>query len=338
MTSIAVCGASGYSGIELVRLLARRDDVTLTHAFAASSAGKRLSEIAPDLSGYGDTVCEPYDPSAAAGADIVFIALPSGEAMNIVPSLLGRVGKIIDLGGDFRLASAEAYREFYGREHAAPEFLGRVVYGLPEVNADAIAVSNLVANPGCYPTAAILALAPVLKHGLVRSDGIGITAMSGTTGAGRTSSSDYSFSELNENIRAYKIGTHQHGPEIRGVLSRITGMEVTCSFVPHLVPLSRGIYSTVHAVLAGPVSEETVAAAYRGFYAGAPFVRIRKEIPRLKDVVRTNFCDISFRIDRPAGQLVIVSVIDNLVKGAAGQAVQNMNVLLGCSQDKGLRY
>jgi N-acetyl-gamma-glutamyl-phosphate reductase len=205
------------------------------------------------------------------------------------------------------------------------------------VNAQQIASSVLVANPGCYPTASILALLPALQHGFIASSGIVITALSGVTGAGKTSSFDFSFSEVNENVRAYKIGVHQHLPEITGILGRVTGRRTSLSFVPHLIPCSRGIYTTIHAPLQQSVSEEDLFQCYEDYYAEARFVRVRRDIPQLRDVIRTNYCDIGFRIDRATQQLVLISVIDNLVKGAAGQAMQNMNIMFQCPQDRGLQ-
>ena len=336
MITAAIAGASGYSGLELLGLLARREDVCVRHVFAASSAGKSVADIAPSLARVTDLRFTTFDPETAAGADVLFCALPHGEAMSIIPGMLPRVGRIIDLGGDFRLTSAELYRTFYGRDHLAPGLLGRAVYGLPEINAGRIAAAHLVANPGCYPTGSILALLPVLHRGIASPSGIVITALSGITGAGKTSSADYSFSELNENVRAYKIGVHQHLPEISGVLAAATGAPVSLSFVPHLIPSSRGIYTTIHAPLRRPVAQEEIQRVYEEYYADARFVRVRKDIPQLKDVLRTNYCDIGVRVDAAAGQLVIVSVLDNLVKGAAGQAVQNMNIMFNCPQDRGL--
>lgn len=332
----AIVGASGYSGAELLRLLHSRDDIELTHLVAASSAGKKVADVYPWFSGTMSATFQSLDPDALAGSDVVFCALPSGEAMHIVPTLRSRVGRIIDLGGDFRLTSTSAYAEFYQHEHTAPELLGESVYGLPEWQFDRIRGARLVANPGCYPTSAILGLLPALLHGVVEASGIVINSLSGVSGAGRSASVDMSFTEVNENIRAYKIGRHQHIPEIESVLSRATGKTVSCSFVPHLVPITRGIYTTIHATLAAPASRADIHALYGAFYREAPFVRVRHDIPQIAGVVRTNYCDICVMVEPRTNQLIITSVIDNLVKGAAGQAVQNMNIMFDLPQERGL--
>lgn len=329
MTSCAILGASGYSGAELMRLLAPRTDTRLVKALARSSAGERVDALYPSLSGRVSLTFEPYRAAALDGIDIVFIALPSGEAMTVVPEIRGRVGRIIDLGGDFRLVSAALYERYYGRPHTATELLGSAVYGLPELNREAIRTASLVANPGCYPTSAILGLLPALKHRLIKPEGIIINALSGVSGAGRTSSVDYSFTELNENVRAYRIGNHQHIPEIQSVLEAASGTAPTVSFIPHLIPTTRGIYSTIQADLPRAITVDEVFAAYAEFYAQEKFVRVLRRIPQLTAVVHTNYCDIGVFLEPHTGKLIIISTIDNLVKGAAGQALQNMNIMLG---------
>jgi N-acetyl-gamma-glutamyl-phosphate reductase len=279
---------------------------------------------------------EPFNAESMDGLDVVFIALPSGEAMSIVPQLMDRVGRIIDLGGDFRLPTPELYEQYYPHKHVAPSLLGKAVYGLPELNKQQIADAHLVANPGCYPTSVILPLFPMLKSDLVSSGGIVVASMSGVSGAGRSSSVEMSFAEVNENIRAYKIGKHQHIPEMQSVLEQATGKNVGLSFVPHLVPMTRGIYTTIHANLASSAATEDIEAAYQEFYGEAPFIRIRHGIPQARDVVMTNFCDIAFTVESRTRQLIITSTIDNLIKGAAGQAIQNMNIMLGLPEETGL--
>jgi len=256
--------------------------------------------------------------------------------MQIVPQLLGKSRRIIDLGGDFRLRSAGLYKDYYHREHAAVSLLSDAVYGLPELNSAKIRDAQLVANPGCYPTSAILALLPALTHNLIASDGISITSMSGVSGAGRSASVEMSFSEVNENIRAYKIGQHQHLPEIESVLSEATRKQVSVSFVPHLVPMTRGIYTTIHGTLLAPAADEDVHALFADFYRDAPFVRVKNDVPQISHVVRTNYCDLFVKVDLRTHQLIMISVIDNLVKGAAGQAVQNMNIMFHLPQHEGL--
>lgn len=336
MVEVGIIGASGYSGAELMRLLSSRPDVHIAKAIAGTSAGKRVDELYPGFTSVVDLKFESFNADQLEGLDVVFIALPSSEAMNIVPQLLNRVGRIIDLGGDFRLPTPDLYEQFYLHKHTAPSLLSEAVYGLPELNKPQIADAHLVANPGCYPTSAILPLLPLLKSGLISSKGIVINSLSGVSGAGRSASVEMSFAEVNENIRAYKIGNHQHIPEIQSVLEQATGQRVGLSFVPHLVPITRGIYSTIHADLVVSTTAGDVNEVYREFYADAPFIRIRQTIPQVKDVVMTNFCDIAFFIEPRTNQLIITSTIDNLVKGAAGQAIQNMNIMLGLPEETGL--
>jgi N-acetyl-gamma-glutamyl-phosphate reductase len=337
MIRAAIVGASGYSGAELLRILSGHVDVTIAAVTANTSVGQRVDALYPDLTGTTDLVFEEFRPDAMSAVDVAFVALPSGQGMAVVPRLLGRAAKVVDLGGDFRLKSTSAYEQYYGHAHAAPDLLPEAVYGLPELNRAAIAAARLVANPGCYATSVILALLPVLVHGLVEPGAISVSAVSGISGAGRTSSVDMSFSELNENVRAYKVGVHQHVPEIEAALRDASGRPATISFIPHLVPITRGIYATVHAALSGEGSGEKILELYQEYYRTAPFVRVRKQVPQIQAVARTNYCDLALSVDRRTNQLVVLSTIDNLVKGAAGQAIQNMNIMFGLPEEKGLR-
>jgi N-acetyl-gamma-glutamyl-phosphate reductase len=337
MIKVSIIGASGYSGAELLKLLSARDDARIVQVIASSSAGKKVADVYPALAGAVDLTYEEYSPDRLEHIDVAFAALPSGEAMKLVPGLLENVGRVIDLSGDFRLPSPALYKEYYKHLHTAPHLLSEAVYGLPELNADAICNARLIANPGCYPTSIILALLPALKSGLIKPEGIVINSLSGVSGAGRSASIELSFTEVNENIRAYKIGCHQHIPEIQTVLDRATGTNVSFSFVPHLVPITRGIYTTIHATLDVPVAEAEMRSLYATFYHESPFVRIKDQPPQISDVVRSNYCDIAATIVPGTKHLVLTSVIDNLVKGAAGQAIQNMNIMFGLEQDKGLR-
>ena len=336
MVTAVIVGASGYSGAELMRILARREDVVIGKVFAASSAGQRVDAMYPAFAGSLDLTFETYADGAVAGADVAFVALPSGEAMAVVPGLLGRVSKVIDLGGDFRLGSADLYEQYYRRRHSSPELLADAVYGLPELNRDRIASARLIANPGCYPTGALLGLIPAVEHDVVVPDGIVINALSGVSGAGKSASFDMSFAEVNENIRAYKVGTHQHIPEIQRGLEQVTSKPVTMTFVPHLIPITRGIYSTITAPLNVQISTQELTLLYESAYAGSPFVRVRHQIPQISDVVGTNFCDVFVTVEQRTRRAIIISVIDNLVKGAAGQAIQNMNILFGIPEQQGL--
>jgi N-acetyl-gamma-glutamyl-phosphate reductase len=324
-----IVGASGYTGGELLRMLVRATDVQVTRVTANTAVGKRVEQVHPALKGLVPLTFEEFVPEQFEGMDCVFIGLPSGEAMRVVPALQGRVGKIIDLGGDFRLADPAVYEKYYGKPHTAPGLLGAAVYGLPELNREQIRAATFVANPGCYPTSAILGLLPALVHHLVKPEGIVITSMSGVSGAGRQSSADFSFTEVNESVRAYKVGRHQHMPEIRQVLEGAAGTSVTLSFVPLLMPITRGIFTTIHADLQTSVTTEDVLALYEQHYAAEPFVRVRREMPEIKAVLYTNFCDMTIVVEPATRKLIVLSVIDNLVKGAAGQALQNMNIMFG---------
>ncbi len=335
MISTAIIGASGYSGAELVRLLSQRNDIRIEYAFASSSAGKSLDSIYPAFTKQIDLSLESFEPAKISGIDLAFVALPSGESMKTVFNLLPAVQRIIDLSGDFRLPSQDLYKKYYNHDHIAPFLLKEAIYGLPEANKKSIETAKLIANPGCYPTSAILGLIPALKYGVIEPNGITINSLSGVSGAGRQSSFDFSYSEINENVRAYKIGNHQHIPEIETVLQQVTGKDVRVSFVPHLVPLTRGIYTTIHTTLSNTMNVDDIRQMYKDTYIEAPFVRVRSHIPQIKDVVYTNFCDISVTIEPRTNQLIIISVIDNLIKGAAGQAIQNMNIMFGLPETDG---
>jgi N-acetyl-gamma-glutamyl-phosphate reductase len=333
----SIVGASGYSGAELLKILLRHNFVKVDKLFANSSAGKRVRDIYPWFAGRAEMTYESYFVDAVGKSDIVFIALTSREAMNIVPELLERGKKVIDLGGDFRLKDPNLYEKFYKHKHSAAHLLPQAVFGLPEWNRSAIKTASLIANPGCYPTSAILPLAPVLKEGIVERSGITISSLSGVSGAGRSATTDFSFAEVNESVRAYKVGEHQHIPEIKASLESITGASVSMTFVPHLLPITRGIYTSIYATLAKSVTQSDVLEAFRKHYGNEPFVRFSDTaIPEIKNVNYTNFVDIGFRVYTDNNQLIIFSAIDNLVKGAAGQAVENMNIIFGFNETEGL--
>jgi len=338
MISVSVVGASGYSGIELLKILVRHPGVSIDRVFANSSAGKHLADVAPVFNKTLDRVLEPYSLDKIIKSDLIFIALPSGEAMNIVPAMLSAGKRVIDLGGDFRLQDTSLYERYYKRTHSASAILKQSVYGLPEWNFSQIKSASLIANPGCYPTSAILPLAPLLKEGIIESKGIAVSSLSGVSGAGRSSSIEMSFAEVNESVRAYKVGTHQHIPEIKTTLESLSNTQVKFSFVPHLLPITRGIYTSTYATLKKPANEQAILAVYEKYYAAAPFVRYSATaIPEIKNVTYTNFIDIGFRINQEDEQLIVLSTIDNLIKGAAGQAVQNMNIMFGINETEGLQ-
>ncbi len=338
MISVSVIGASGYSGIELLKILVHHPGVKIDRLFANSSAGKHLSDVAPLFNKTLDIVLEPYSVDKILKSDLIFVALPSGEAMNIVPAILSAGKRVIDLGGDFRLQDTSLYERYYKRAHSATAILRQSVYGLPEWNSPQIKSASLVANPGCYPTSVILPLAPLLKDCIIESNGIAVSSLSGVSGAGRSASTDMSFAEVNESVRAYKVGAHQHIPEIKTTLESLSGKQVKFSFVPHLLPITRGIYTSTYAILKKSVTEQEILAIYDKYYAAAPFVRYSATaIPEIKNVTYTNFIDIGFRINQENEQLVVFSAIDNLIKGAAGQAVQNMNIMFGMNEIEGLQ-
>jgi N-acetyl-gamma-glutamyl-phosphate reductase len=337
MIQAAIIGASGYSGAELMRLLSVHRCVKLARVFANNSAGKRVDEVYPIFKKKVPLRFEQYAPDTVDGVDVVFLALPSGDAMRIVPSLLQKGKRVIDLGGDFRLRDATLYEKYYRRKHTAKDLLGYSVYGLPETNRAEIESATLIANPGCYPTAAILSIIPALKHGLIAPNGIIINALSGVSGAGKSAATEYSFVEVNESVRAYKVAVHQHTPEIKSVLEKFTEEEVTLTFVPHLIPINRGIYTTIYAELRVEMSETEIFDIYESLYSEAPFVRmVRSGIPEIRDVLGTNYCDIAVRVDHENRRLIVLSVLDNLLKGASGQAVQNMNIMFGFPEEEGL--
>ncbi len=327
---IAIIGASGYSGAELLKILLGHPSAEVTNVFAHSSAGKRVDELYPQFRSKTSLRYEEYSPDKVLNDDLIFIALPSGEAMNYVPALLSAGKKVIDLGGDFRLKDPHLYTKYYKHEHTAASSLGQAVYGLPEWNKTNIRTAQLIANPGCYVTSALLPLLPLVKEDLIEAHSITISSLSGVSGTGRSSSVELSFTEVNESVKAYKVGTHQHTPEIETVLHDVGGHKATVTFVPHLIPITRGIYSSIYAVPKRNISSEQIEAAFTKHYADAPFVRmIAGAVPEIKHVQHSNFIDIGWKVYERNNQIILHSVIDNLVKGAAGQAVQNMNVMFG---------
>jgi N-acetyl-gamma-glutamyl-phosphate reductase len=330
----AVFGASGYAGGELMRLLARHPLAQLGQVFAKSFAGAAVSSV----HAWDDenAVFEEFSSALAVDAEVCFLALPHGEAMEIAPMLLDQGKIVIDLGGDHRLKDRALFEKYYKKAQTSGPILDEAVYGLPEWNATEIRASRFVANPGCYATSAILALAPILVEGLIEPGSIIIDSMSGVSGAGRKAAIEYSFSEVNENVRAYRVGDHQHIPEIETVLGEISEEEVKITFTPHLIPITRGIYSTIYATLSDNYSEADVKSAYQKHYANKPFVRLPKAIPEVRRVTNTNFIDIYTQVLPERNQVIIISTLDNLVKGAAGQAVQNMNLVCGFPETEGL--
>jgi N-acetyl-gamma-glutamyl-phosphate reductase len=339
MLKIGIYGASGYTGQELFRLLLGHPHAEVAAVTSRRYAGHPVSDIYPVFLGLTDLSfidASPEDMSALA--DIVFLALPHGISMKVAPIFLKAGKKVIDLSADFRLRNIAVYENWYSR-HTAPESVKEAVYGIPELYGPAVASARLVANPGCYPTSVILGLAPLLKaQQWIFDTTIIVDAKSGASGAGREPQVGTLFCEVDEGFKAYKVGQHRHTPEMEQEISILSGHDVRISFTPHLLPLSRGILSTMYAVMQKEVSTAEVIDLYREFYQGKKFVRVYKEgtFPNISSVRGSNYCDIGVIIDRRTKRVIVVSAIDNLVKGAAGQAIQNMNLMCGLSEDTGL--
>lgn len=328
MTRVAILGATGYSALELIKILLRHPAVEIVAATSRQEGNLPIASVHPCLTGRLDLRLEDLGPAEAASrADCVFSCLPHGVTAGLVPQMLSGKCRVIDFSADYRLKDARVYEQWYGEKHADPERLASAVYGLPELFRSQIKVASLIANPGCYPTSAILALAPLLKAGLIEPTGIIIDSKSGVSGAGRTPKLATLFPECNENLSAYNVGKHRHTPEIEQVLSTAAGREAEVIFTPHLVPMDRGILSTAYSRPHGVVSEKQAIAALREFYADEPFVCVVDHLPGSKDVSGTNFCHVTARVVRD--RLITVSCLDNLIKGAAGAAVQNFNLMFG---------
>ncbi len=337
---IAIVGSSGYTGGELFRILLLHPHAEVTAVTSERSAGRPITEIFPHLAGLTDLRCEALDPAAvAAKADLAFLALPHVTAQEAGHRLHGLGVKVVDLSADFRLHDPAQYAQWYEHAHQYPQLLATAVYGLPELHREQIRKATLIANPGCYPTSAILGLAPLLAGKLIDPAGIVIDSKSGVSGAGRSPGLPYHFPEANEGFMAYKVGSHRHTPEIEQELSGIAGRPVTVSFTPHLAPMNRGILTTIYAPFAKAVETAGLQAFFAEHYRKEPFVRVLPagQFPNVRNVRGSNFCDIGVHADGRTGRAVVVTAIDNLVKGASGQAVQNMNILCGLDEAAGLR-
>ncbi|MCG6865207.1 MAG: N-acetyl-gamma-glutamyl-phosphate reductase [Thiogranum sp.] len=337
MTKVGVVGGTGYTGVELLRLLALHPDVQLHAVTSRGEAGTRVADLFPNLRGHVDLAFTEPDMDVLAACDLVFFATPNGVAMSMARELLERGVRLIDLAADFRLRDADAWRQWYGMEHACPDLLQEAVYGLPEVNRAAIAGARLVANPGCYPTAVQLGLLPLIEAGCIDREGLIADCKSGVSGAGRGAAVATLLSEAAESLKAYAVPGHRHLPEIRQGLERAAGAAVGLTFVPHLTPMIRGIHATLYARRTD--GDVDVQAVFEARYRAEPFVDVLPagSHPETRTVKGANDCRIAVH-QAPDGQtLVVLSVIDNLVKGAAGQAVQNMNIMLGVEERSGLR-
>ncbi len=335
--TVGIVGASGYTGAELLRLIAGHPNLELVIATGDSKAGTRIADLYPSLAmAYGDRVFDEYSPDAVAGVDIVFCGLPHGVSMNVVPDLLGRVGRIIDLGSDFRLNDPGLYPKWYGAEHTNPELLERSVYGLPELFRDDIVGAELIAATGCNAATATLTLAPLLDAGLIEPTGLVVNLITGVSGAGRPPKPNTTFCTVDENVSAYGLLTHRHTPEIEQALTVTTGQDVSVLFTPHLVPMSRGILATCYGRATGQASTDDVLKAMADFYRDEPFVLVDERSPGTKAVAGSNAVHLTGRVDERTGLVFGIGVLDNLMKGASGMALQCANVATGLGETTGL--
>ena len=335
MVRIAVAGATGYTALELIRILLRNPEVQITAATTRKSGETPIHTIHPSLTGRLDLNCADLSVGQIADrADFVFCCLPHAASAAVISDLLDAGLRVVDLSADYRLNDADVYEQWYGVKHPDPGRLGSTVYGLPELFRDRIADQNLIANPGCYTSTSILALAPLLSRGLIEPTGIIIDAKSGVSGAGRAPKQNTLFAECNDSISAYGVGEHRHQPEIEQVLTEVSGQSVDVVFTPHLIPMDRGILATIYARPSTDAPEAELMSALREFYAQEPFVHVVDHLPATKDVTGTNYCHITLR--RTKGFITVLAVLDNLVKGAAGVAVQNFNLMAGFPETTGL--
>jgi N-acetyl-gamma-glutamyl-phosphate reductase len=339
MIRVGVIGATGYAGAELVRILCGHPDIKLAVITSRQYAGVKFNKIYPSMRGVVNLICEELSVDKLSdNTDVVFTALPHKLPMKFVPDLLMQGKKVIDLSADFRFKDVSTYESFY-QHHTAPDLLEKSVYGLCEVYFDIIKNAVLIGSPGCYPTGVLLPLVPLLKSKLIDLTSIIADSKSGVSGAGRGLSLTTHFCEVNESFKAYKVAEHRHNPEMEEVLSREAGSVVKISFVPHLVPMTRGILTTIYANPARNITPDVIQNCWDSFYSGSPFIRICPDdrVPDVLQVRGTNYCDMGFKLDERNNRLILISAIDNLVKGAAGQAVQSMNIMLGLDETAGLR-
>ncbi|MCM3399330.1 N-acetyl-gamma-glutamyl-phosphate reductase [Oceanobacillus profundus] len=339
MKKVAIIGGTGYGAIELIRLLQLHEKMHVKKVISHSQHGDSLASIYPHLT---DFIEEPMDElqidKLEEEVDIVFFATPAGVAKDILPQLSNSKLQCIDLSGDLRLSSPTEYETWYGKEAAPQELLDQAVYGLSELYAEEIKQASVISNPGCFPTSALLGLAPALEHQIISPQGISIDGKTGISGAGRTSTAKTHFSETNENVTPYKIGQHQHIPEIEQYLSDKAKTPIAVAFATHLIPMTRGLICTMYGQLVKETTTEELLEIYQSYYENNPFVRIREAgvFPATKDVYASNFCDIGIHVDERSNQIIIAAAIDNLVKGAAGQAIQNANLMNGWEETMGL--
>lgn len=339
MIYVAICGGSGYTGGELLRVLSNHPAVTVTAVTSERSAGKFVTDLFPNLYKYSNLTYETMKVGdILPKADLFFMAFPHGESQEAADFFFRHGKKVVDLSADYRLKDVKTYQEWYKVPHKFPKTLGKAVYGLPELYRKKISKTNIVANPGCYPTGAILGLYPAVKKRLLDVSSIIIDAKSGTSGAGRKSDITFSYCEVNEGFKAYAIATHRHTPEIEQELSAITGKNIKVNFTPHLAPFDRGILTTIYSRLKKQADTKKFIEMYKKTYANEPFIKVLEEekFPNVKNVRGTNFCEIGLIVNKRTNTLIVVTAIDNLMKGASGQAVQNMNIMMGFDEKTSL--
>ena len=339
MIKVGIAGASGYTGLELIRLLANHTKVKLSVLTSETYQNNSIADVFPSLNGIIDINLQSLDSKALQSCDVVFLALPHTAGMDLVPQLMESDCKVIDLSADYRLKNPDDYLEWYSVTHTHPELLSQVVYGLPELNREKIKNAKGVANPGCYPTSVILALAPLLKTDWIDFESIISDSKSGISGAGRKTSITTHFAEANEGLTPYSLVNHRHTPEIEQELSNLAGKPIKISFSPHLIPMNRGMLSTIYINLTNKLNDEHLTEHYEKFYGNEFFVRIldKGKFAKTQSVSGSNFCDIGIKLDNRVNRLVLTSAIDNLIKGASGQAIQNMNIMLGFEEKTGLQ-
>lgn len=337
MINIGIIGATGYAGVELLRIALRHPNIKIAALSSVSFEGRAISEVYPNLKDICDEILTDED-TVIEKSDVVFASLPHGLCEPLAKKCLEKNVLFIDLGADFRLSDEADYHEWYGLDYKEPELHKVSAYCIPELHRDALKTVKIIGNPGCYPTSIGLALAPALKNGIICTNSIIIDSKSGVTGAGRGLSQTTHYPDCNEAFSPYKVAAHRHTPEIEQTLSALAGEKLFVTFVPHLLPVNRGIVSTIYVTLQTPTELDSIIQMYQTFYKNEPFVRVLKKgsIVNLKNVRMSNYCDISLHLDSRTGRLILVSAIDNMVKGAAGQAIQNMNIACGLPETAGL--
>jgi len=340
MIKVAICGGSGYTGAELLRILSGHPEVRITAVTSEKSAGKKVIDLFSHLHNYSYLIYEPLDKEKILNkADVFFMALPHAASQEAVDYFFKKGKKVIDLSADYRLSDTAIYEEWYKTAHNYADTLKNAVYGLPELHREKIKQSSLIANPGCYPTSAILGLYPAIKEGIIDIESIVVDSKSGTSGAGRKADIGFSYCEVNEGFKAYGIAVHRHTPEIEQELSAVAGKEITINFTPHLVPMDRGIISTMYGKMLKKIDTADILNVYKKYYDTEPFINVLDEgvYPNAKNVRGSNYCDLGIKVSKRTNTLIVVSAIDNLVKGASGQAVQNMNIVMGFKETTALK-